>query len=65
MKYLIDYGVRANVFDSCGFSPLHTAAKHGYVDIIDLLLRAGSNADSFCSNAINPVNPEVMLNPVK
>ena len=53
VKYLIDHGVKINVFDSCGFSPLHAASKHGYVDIIDLLLKAGSNADSFCSDPVH------------
>ena len=32
VKYLIDYGVNVNIFDGSGFSPLHTAAEHGYID---------------------------------
>lgn len=47
VKYLLDLGVKSNVFDSCGFSPLHSAAKHGFVDIIDLLIKGGAEVDCF------------------
>lgn len=47
VKYLIDQRVKVNIFDNLGFSPLHIAAKHGFADVIDLLIQGGSHVDFF------------------
>ena len=53
IKYLIDQGVIINVFDSAGFSPLHIAAKHGYADITELLIKGGSEVDCFLNDPMH------------
>lgn len=53
IKYLINQGVTMNVFDSTGFSPLHIAAKHGYTDITDLLIKGGSVVDCFFNDPMH------------
>ena len=53
IKYLISQGVTMNVFDRASFSPLHMAAEHGYTDIMDLLLKRGSEVDCFFSNPMH------------
>lgn len=42
---LLSSGHPTNVRDHCGWSPLHEAANHGYVDIAELLLRHGANVN--------------------
>ena len=32
-----------NVRDQCGWTPLHEAANHGHIEIVELLLKAGAN----------------------
>ena len=53
VKYLIERGVKLDIFDISGFSPLHAAAKHGYTDVMDLLLKAGMTADLYCVDPIH------------
>ena len=53
VRYLIDQSMKVNVFDSFGFSPLHIAAKHGYADMISLLIKGGSEVDSFFNDPMH------------
>ena len=53
IKYLINQRVNMNVFDSTGFSPLHIAAKHSNTDIMDLLIKGGSEVDFFFNNPMH------------
>lgn len=53
VKYLIDQSVKVNIFDSFGFSPLHVAAKRSYADMIDLLLKGGSEVDCFVDDPMH------------
>ena len=46
-------GVKLDIFDVSGFSPLHIAAKHGYTDVMDLFLEAGMTADLCCVDPIH------------
>ncbi|XP_050465213.1 tonsoku-like protein [Cataglyphis hispanica] len=43
VEKLLSSGHSTNVRDHCGWSPLHEAANHGFVDIAELLLRHGAN----------------------
>lgn len=45
-KLLIDHGCSTNQLDDCGYTPLHFASSHLFVDIVKLLLanRANINA---------------------
>ncbi|XP_011269176.2 tonsoku-like protein [Camponotus floridanus] len=45
VEKLLSSGHPTNVRDHCGWSPLHEAANHGYVDIAELLLRHGANVN--------------------
>lgn len=45
VERLLSSGHPTNVRDHCGWSPLHEAANHGYVDIAELLLRHGANVN--------------------
>ncbi|KAM0733349.1 Tonsoku-like protein [Formica fusca] len=45
VEKLLSSGHSTNVRDHCGWSPLHEAANHGYVDIAKLLLRHGANVN--------------------
>lgn len=53
IKYLINQRVKMNVFDSAGFSPLHIAAKQGYTDIMDLLIKGGSEVDCYLNDPMH------------
>ena len=53
VKYLINQKVTMNVFDSAGFSPLHTAAKQGYTDILGLLTTGGPEVDCFLNDPMH------------
>ena len=53
IKYLINQRVKMNVFDSAGFCPLHIAAKRGYTDIMDLLMKEGSEVDCFFNDPMH------------
>lgn len=53
VTHLIDKKVKINVFDSNGFSPLHTSAKHGFADIMDLLIKKGADVDCFCDDPLH------------
>ena len=39
-------GLHVNVTNQQGFSPLHVAALHGHVALVELLLQRGGNADT-------------------
>lgn len=45
VEKLLSSGHAINVRDYCGWTPLHEAANHGYVDIAELLLKHGANVD--------------------
>jgi len=45
VERLLSSGHSTNVRDHCGWSPLHEAANHGYVDIAELLLKHDANID--------------------
>lgn len=45
VERLLSSGHPTNVRDHCGWSPLHEAANHGYVDIAELLLKHGANVN--------------------
>lgn len=40
---LLDAGAAPNVFQQGGWTPLHSAALHGHLDLVELLLRHGAD----------------------
>jgi ankyrin repeat protein len=48
-----DYNADVNVLDEAGYSPLHLAAKYGFIDIIHILIDHGSSIN-FHIEATNP-----------
>lgn len=45
VEKLLSSGHSTNVRDHCGWSPLHEAANHGYVDVAELLLKHDANVN--------------------
>ncbi|UJR35453.1 hypothetical protein I4U23_028209 [Adineta vaga] len=48
-----DYNANVNVLDEAGYSPLHLAAKYGFLDIIHLLIDHGSFVNFHSAAATN------------
>ena len=46
VRRLIDAGYELDLFDDISYTPLHYAAKHGYVDVMQVLLSAGACVDA-------------------
>lgn len=46
VQYILDQGVDVNLTDDLGESPIHLAARKGYVNIMRLLIQAGANLDA-------------------
>lgn len=44
---VMDSGLNVNSCNSEGYSPLHVACLHGHASLVDLLLRRGSNVNSW------------------
>ncbi|MGA3265947.1 MAG: ankyrin repeat domain-containing protein [Verrucomicrobiota bacterium] len=60
-KVFLDYGVMTNHADvdattSAGFTPLHTAAGHGYKDVVQLLLAHDANVNAKATNSVTPLD---------
>ncbi|KAK2577315.1 hypothetical protein KPH14_003445 [Odynerus spinipes] len=45
VEKLLDSGHPTNVRDHCGWTPLHEAANHDYIEIAELLLKSGANVN--------------------
>lgn len=45
VKLLVNHSVDVNAASSCGMTALHLAAKHGYVDIANVLIISGARID--------------------
>ena len=60
VKYLIDYGVKVNIFDGTGFSPLHNAAEQ--YGSVKTLLEAGSKVDGVLNDGA-PLHQAIRLEP--
>lgn len=43
VERLLSSGYSTNIRDNCGWTPLHEAANHGYIDIAELLLKHDAN----------------------
>lgn len=57
VEKLIEDGHSPNVRDNCGWTPLHEAANHGFVDIARLLINAGANINDPGGPACKGVTP--------
>lgn len=57
VERLLSSGHPTNIRDHCGWSPLHEAANHGYVDIAELLLRYGANVNDSGGISCKGVTP--------
>lgn len=42
---LLVRGADINATDDCGYSPIHLAAEHGYLEVTRILIEAGSKVD--------------------
>ena len=60
VKYLIDYGVKVNIFDGTGFSPLYNAAEQ--YSSVKTLLEAGSKVDGVLNDGA-PLHQAIRLEP--
>ncbi|XP_022079689.1 ankyrin-3-like [Acanthaster planci] len=49
---LLQHHVDVNVQDCCGYSPVHVAAKHGLVEMLEQLVQPGTEADTNRTDAI-------------
>lgn len=59
VKLLIDQGHPVNVRDTAGWTPLHEACNHGYVDIVNILLDFGADINDKggpCCDGITPLH---------
>ncbi|RWS29064.1 serine/threonine-protein phosphatase 6 regulatory ankyrin repeat subunit A-like isoform X1 [Leptotrombidium deliense] len=56
MRLLIDSGCSVNLRDDCGFTPLHFAVTHQFVDIINLLLNQRANANCVSNYGHTPLH---------
>lgn len=45
INLLIIRGADINAVDDCGYSALHLACEHGYIEIVKLLLKSGAKVD--------------------
>ncbi|XP_012215084.1 tonsoku-like protein [Linepithema humile] len=45
VETFLSSGHPTNVRDHCGWTPLHEAANHGYIDVAELLLKHGANVN--------------------
>ncbi|KAG5308555.1 TONSL protein, partial [Pseudoatta argentina] len=57
VERLLSSGHCTNVRDNYGWSPLHEAANHGYVDIAELLLKHGANVNDPGGTSCKGVTP--------
>lgn len=57
VERLLSSGHATNVRDHYGWSPLHEAANHGYVDIAELLLKHGANVNDPGGTSCKGVTP--------
>lgn len=44
-QLLLVRGADINATDECGYSALHLAAEHGFLDLVKLLLKYGAKVD--------------------
>lgn len=45
VRLLLVRGADINAIDDCGYSALHLAAEHGYMELTQLLLEMGAKVD--------------------
>ncbi|KYN11868.1 Tonsoku-like protein [Trachymyrmex cornetzi] len=57
VERLLSSGHCTNVRDNYGWSPLHEAANHGYVDIAELLLKHDANVNDLGGTSCKGVTP--------
>lgn len=57
-----DYRADVNVLDEAGYSPLHLAAKYGFLDIMHLLIEHGSLVN-FHTAAANSIETRLLVAP--
>lgn len=58
VEYLIKEGVGGSIDYGCekGWSPLHRAARKGYLDIVKLLIQAGADVNSIDNEGATPLD---------
>ncbi|XP_066587988.1 tonsoku-like protein [Prorops nasuta] len=57
VEKLLEEGHPTDVRDHCGWTPLHEAANHGYVEIARLLIKNGANVNDRGGNYCGGVTP--------
>lgn len=55
-KLLIDYGCSVNQTDDLGYSPLHFAASHQFMDLMKLLVTNRANVNSVSNYGHTPLH---------
>ncbi|XP_058807666.1 tonsoku-like protein [Phymastichus coffea] len=46
VEKLLEENHPTDVYDNCGWTPLHEASNHGHIDIVRLLVKAGANVNN-------------------
>jgi len=54
VRLLVAYGARVNVAQRGGWTPLHQAADHGYLELVEFLLEAGADRTLKSSDGRTP-----------
>jgi len=57
IAYLISQGAKVNLVDECGNTPLHYAARYGYLEIVKAIVETGSRVkiDSINVDGLSPI----------
>merc|ERR1712117_482397 len=50
VRFLLEHGVRVDVQNELGYSPLHQAAQQGHSQIVNLLLEANASPNTVSNN---------------
>ena len=55
VEYLLDKGVKVNVYDLHGDTPLHYAIRKGYTNLSQILIKNGADVNAKNSNGQTPI----------
>ena len=55
-KLLVEYGCSINQVDSCGYTPLHLASSHQFIDLVRLLIHHRANVNAVSNYGHTPLH---------